>query len=76
MLKQVDAPSAASACSTSSAMRLLAPITLVGRTALSVDTNTKRLTELASAARAMLSVPNTLLSTPSPALSSTIGTCL
>ena len=31
----------ASACSTSSAMRLLAPITLVGRTALSVDTSTK-----------------------------------
>ncbi|MNW18880.1 hypothetical protein D3C71_2186210 [compost metagenome] len=66
----------AMACSTSSATRLLAPITFVGRTALSVETRTKFSTPLAMAARTMFSVPKTLLRMPSPALASTMGTCL
>ena len=57
-------------------MRLLAPMTLVGRTALSVETSTKLATPLSIAARATFNVPSTLLATPSQGLCSTIGTCL
>ncbi|MNT81776.1 hypothetical protein D3C72_2214070 [compost metagenome] len=64
------------ACSTSSAMRFEAPITLVGRTALSVDTSTKYSTADSIAARAMFRVPKTLFMMPSAALHSTSGTCL
>ena len=57
-------------------MRLVAPIVFVGRTALSVDINTKVFTPDLIAASAQLSVPNTLLCTPSVSLNSTIGTLL
>ncbi|MNW16867.1 hypothetical protein D3C71_2158710 [compost metagenome] len=66
----------ANACKISSARRLVEPMTLVGRTALSVEMSTKHLTPLAMAALAMLKVPNTLLRTPSIGLCSTSGTCL
>ena len=51
-------PRAASATSIS-ATRLLAPMTLVGRTALSVDTRTKRSTSSAIAASSSAIVPPT-----------------
>ncbi|MNL89988.1 hypothetical protein D3C87_2206820 [compost metagenome] len=57
-------------------MRFEAPITLVGRTALSVDTSTKYSTADSMAARAMFKVPKTLFMMPSAALHSTSGTCL
>ena len=57
-------------------MRLLAPIVLVGRTALSVEIKTKVATPHSCAARAQASVPNTLLRMPSMVLSATRGTCL
>ncbi|MNV99944.1 hypothetical protein D3C71_1953780 [compost metagenome] len=66
----------AMACSTISARRLLAPITLVGRTALSVLTSTKSLTPHSAATRAVIIVPRVLFLTPSAGLCSTIGTCL
>jgi hypothetical protein len=50
----------ANACSTISAKRLLAPMTLVGRTALSVLINTKSVTPFSAAASAVCSVPMTL----------------
>ena len=57
-------------------MRLLAPMILVGRTALSVETRTKLAAPVSIAARATFNVPRTLLATPSHGLCSTIGTCL
>src|SRR3546814_2502251 len=51
---------AARACSAISARRLLAPITLVGRTSLSVLMSTKSLTPFSAAAWAVRSVPRTL----------------
>ncbi len=76
MLKRVPAWALATPWHTSSARRLLAPITLVGRTALSVDTNTKLSTPASTAAQAVSRVPITLLRSPSTTLCSTIGTCL
>ncbi|MCY1547828.1 hypothetical protein D9M68_839080 [compost metagenome] len=64
------------ACSTISARRLVLPITLVGRTALSVEINTKCSTPAFTAAWAVKVEPSTLFSTPSAMLCSTIGTCL
>ena len=66
----------AKSCKTSSATRLVAPIALVGRTALSVEINIKRSTPLFSAAETALDVPNTLFSMPWRMLRSTNGTCL
>ncbi len=66
---------AASATSIS-AMRLLAPITLDGRTALSVETKTNRSTPAATAASSSASVPPMLTWTASDGCSSIIGTCL
>src|SRR5690606_19640108 len=68
--------SALRACSTSSARRLVEPITLVGRTALSVEISTKFSTWHLIAAWAVFSVPNTLFMMPSAMLCSTMGTCL
>jgi hypothetical protein len=62
---------------TISARRLVAPITLVGFTALSVETNTNFFTPQSIAARATTDVPSTLLRTASHVLvSSMSGTCL
>ena len=66
---------AASATSIS-AIRLLAPITLDGRTALSVDTNTKRSTPAAMATSSMTVVPPMFTCTASEGCSSISGTCL
>ena len=58
MQKRVCCPgSAASACNTNSAMRLLAPMVLVGRTALSVEISTKVSTRASMAAWAQNIVP-------------------
>ncbi|MNT47945.1 hypothetical protein D3C72_1847010 [compost metagenome] len=65
-----------SACNVNSASRLVRPMTLVGRTALSVEIRTKLATPAFKAAWAVLSVPTTLFSSPSAMLCSTIGTCL
>ena len=66
-----------SAWHTISARRLLAPITLVGFTALSVEMKTNFSTPAAAAARPRTSVPSALLSTACQAFSSSInGTCL
>ncbi len=51
-------------------------MTLVGRTALSVEMKTKWPTPWASAARATFVAPPTLLSTACGELSSRMGTCL
>ena len=60
-----------------SARRLLAPMTLVGFTALSVEIRTNSPTLLAAAARATVKVPCTLLRTACHALAPSIsGTCL
>ena len=67
---------AARACSTISARRLLAPITLVGRTALSVEISTKVATPAFTAARAARRVPKALFMMPSKGFHSTSGTCL
>ena len=56
--------------------RFVAPIILVGRTALSVEIKTKFLTLLAIAASIHASVPNTLTLSPATGLCSTKGTCL
>ena len=61
---------------TSSPSRLVAPMTLVGRTALSVDMKTKRATPMLSATRARLCVPSTFVFTASPGALSISGTCL
>src|ERR1043166_2720981 len=58
-----------------SARRLVAPMTLAGLTALSVEIITKSPTPWARAASATLRVPTTLLSTPSIGFASTLGTC-
>ena len=67
---------AAKACNTISANRLVAPITLVGLTALSVLIKTKLAVPYFCAARAKLRVPSTLFCSPSAGLCSTKGTCL
>ena len=59
------------------AERLLAPITLVGLTALSVEINTNRAAPTEPAIRAQFSVPRTLVRNASISLSDSIrGTCL
>ena len=63
-------------CTISSVMRLVAPITLVGLTALSVDSCTYCFTPYLSAQSATFSVPPTLFFTASAGLSSISGTCL
>src|SRR6185312_1660414 len=65
-----------SACKICSARRLLAPMMLVGRTALSLDTSTTRSTPSFLAVSASASVPNVLFRKPAKGLASTIGTCL
>ena len=60
----------------SSATRLVAPITLAGWTALSVEIRTNRSAPQASAIRAAFSVPNTLFLTASSGASSISGTGL
>jgi len=65
-----------SACTTSSATRLVAPMTEVGRTALSVETRTNFSTWYLQASEATLKVPMTLLFTASTGASSIMGTCL
>ena len=57
-------------------MRLLAPITLVGRTALSLETSTKRFSSAARAAARAAWVQRMLLSRQLQGLLSTSGTCL
>ena len=64
------------ACSAISAKRLLAPITLRVRTALSVEIRMKRDTPAASAACAARSVPKVLFLMPCVTLFSTKLTCL
>ena len=57
--------------------RLVAPITLVGFTALSVEINTNFFTPYSIAAFATMSVPSALFCTASHAFDSSIsGTCL
>ena len=63
-------------CTTISHRRLLAPMTEVGLTALSVEIRMNFLTPWASAARTVFSVPNTLLRMASWGLVSIKGTCL
>ena len=63
-------------CTIISAMRLVAPMTLVGLTALSVEIITKRSTPNSLDTRARLWVPNTLFLTASQGLCSMSGTCL
>ena len=53
----------------------MAPITLVGLTALSVEIITTSEAPKARAASATLRLPTTLVSTPSIGLASTIGRC-
>ena len=55
---------------------LVAPITFVLRTALSVLISTNNSTLCSFAIRVKLYVPKTLISTPSHGIDSTIGTCL
>ncbi len=57
-------------------MRLVTPMTLVGRTALSVDTSTNSRVPWLIAACATLRVPRTLLRTASRTFRSASGTCL
>ena len=57
-------------------MRLVAPITELGRTALSVEMSTRRSAPTASAMRATFCVPKTLFFTASSGASSMSGTCL
>ena len=59
-----------------SAIRLVAPMMLVGATALSVETRTKRSTPAPSATSTSVRVPTTLLVTASSGCSSISGTCL
>ena len=66
----------AAAWKISSAARFEAPITLVGRTALSVEMRMQVSAPVSSAARATASVPKTLLRRPCCMFASTIGTCL
>ena len=57
-------------------IRLVAPITLVGFTALSVETIINRSTRYSSHSSTTLRVPNTLLCTASTQFFSISGTCL
>ena len=76
-MKRVRGHSTASPEITISAARLVAPITLVGLTALSVLTSTKRSTPASAAARAVRQVPSVLLRSAAQALPCSIsGTCL
>ena len=59
-----------------SARRLVAPMTLVGFTALSVETMINRLTPYLTAREATCMVPFTLLTTAVQGSSSMMGTCL
>ena len=61
---------------TISHMRLDAPITFVGFTALSVEIRRKRFAPNSDAASATFSVPNTLFFIASAGESSISGTCL
>jgi len=65
-----------SASTSSSAIRLVAPITLVGRTALSVEMSTNTPVSYVRAARATFSVPSTFTRNASSECSSISGTCL
>ena len=56
--------------------RLVQPITLVGLTALSVDSCTNRSTPCSAALASRFLVPNTLFLTASAGLTSISGTCL
>ena len=76
MVNTVSGCRVARSCTTSSARRLDAPITLVGRTALSEETRIKRSTPASAASRASVWVPKTLLASPGSGLASTSGTCL
>ena len=67
---------AARLCTTCSAKRLVAPITLVGLIALSVEIITNDSTACSSASSASCLVANTLLRTASHGKRSIIGTCL
>lgn len=58
-----------------SAARLVAPMTLAGCTALSVEIKTNRLTPAAHAARAVHRVPIVLMRAPATSFRSTTGTC-
>ncbi|MNC94605.1 hypothetical protein D3C83_114990 [compost metagenome] len=70
-------PAPCSAWQASSARRLEAPITLVGLTALSVETRTNLRAPAACAARATTTVESTLLASAWNAFSVSIsGTCL
>ena len=60
----------------SSANLLVAPITFVGLTALSVEINTKFSTLFLTAASAHVTVPKIFVSTPAKTFFSTSGTCL
>ena len=57
-------------------MRLVAPMTLVGRTALSVEMSTKCSTPNSAESSATFRVPSTLLVIASATLLSISGTCL
>ena len=57
-------------------MRLVAPMMLLGRTALSVEIMTNRSAPKFTAARAVTRLPVTLFITASQALLSIRGTCL
>ncbi len=70
------AASEAQACTTSSAMRLLARITLVGRTALSVEISTTWRRPQRWAAWQTTRVESTLLAMPARGWASNKGTCL
>ncbi|MNI74937.1 hypothetical protein D3C73_1310530 [compost metagenome] len=63
-------------CTYISAIRLVAPITLVGLTALSEEINTNRSAPYLSAQSATLRVPKTLFLMASAGLRSIRGTCL
>ncbi len=56
--------------------RLEAPITELGRTALSVEMNTSRSTPMVLQALTTLRVPSELVRIASPGCASRIGTCL
>jgi len=70
------APSLSAPWTIISATRFEAPMTLAGRTALSVDTKTKCAAPLCRAASTRFLVPRTLVLTASPGWSSCMGTCL
>ena len=63
-------------CTYNSATRFVAPITLVGFTALSVLTSTNAATPIVADASATIFVPKTLFLMASHGFASIIGTCL